>query len=178
MNKIYKSEHLKNKEVSVDIKFGDIVRIDYPDINCFERNYIISIYPNKSIEMNNKQFFFDICGINMRGELFTEKGACYNSNHITLASESEKQELFNKLAEVGKRWNPETKKLEDIRWKPKDMEEYWYITEDLLVVRTRFSKINNADILRINSNNCYKIKEAAQKVADQIKEIFKNSKAE
>lgn len=38
---------------------------------------------------------------------------------ITPASAKEKQELFDKLAEAGKKWNPETKQLEDIQWRAK-----------------------------------------------------------
>lgn len=91
----------------------------------------------------------------------------------------EKQSFLERLEkECKQRWNPETKQLEDIRWIPYHNQEYWYINEDFVPIWDKFSNKNTDHISRIKSNNCFKTEEAAQKVADQIKEIFKNSKAE
>lgn len=50
----------------------------------------------------------------------------YNYNYVFLASPTERKELFDKLAEIGKIWNPETKQLEDFRWKPNDDDYYFF----------------------------------------------------
>lgn len=72
---------------------------------------------------------------------------------------------------------PETKQIEDIRWRAKEGENYWYIHETAVLKETeRETNINND--LRYMRNNYFRTPEAAQKVAEQIKEIFKNSKAE
>lgn len=110
--------------------------------------------------------------------ILNDAGGSKYCNSIILASESEKQELFDKLAEVGKRWNSETKQLEDIRWKPKDGDMYYFVNLDCSIAYTRFSDGSLIDRKRAEANNCFKVEENAQKVADQIKEIFKNSKAE
>lgn len=73
------------------------------------------------------------------------------------------------------RWNAETKKLDPIRWKPKNGEKFYYIDNNgkVKVVVCRCF-MNFFDVYP----NCFKTEESAQKVADQIKDIFKNSKAE
>lgn len=159
-------------------KFGDIVCIEHPDAEGYLRQYVISIFPNKEIPNKSKSGFFDIACVDMQGGLQINSGAYYNHGYVREATIAEKQELFDKLKEVGKRWNPGAKQIEDIRFMPHDGEKYWFITDFSEVVYTRYNSNNNADYFRAISNNCFKTEEAAQKVAEQIKEIFKNSKAE
>lgn len=158
-------------------KFGDIVRIGTPN-KIFKRDYIISIFPNKDIPKNNVSGFFNIAGVNLNGDVWIGGfGGYYNSADIREATESEKQELFDKLAKVGKRWNAETKTLEDIRWMPNLNEKYYFIDSRLHIAFAYYtSSFSEKDM--INIGNCFHTLEATQKVADQIKEIFKNSKAE
>lgn len=95
-------------------KFGDIVRVN-TDIVGFERDYMISIMPDKQIPCSSTMNFFDIANIYIDGKLHFRHGysKCFR---IVPASESEKQELFDKLAKAGKRWNAEKKCLEDIQY--------------------------------------------------------------
>lgn len=54
------------------------------------------------------------CDMNCNGVvLFNE--APFSSNNIRLATEGEKQKLFNALAAIGKRWNTEKKTIEDVK---------------------------------------------------------------
>lgn len=48
-----------------------------------------------------------------KDETFSMSGCIYNGN-IRLATDSEKQELFSALEKKNKRWNPDTKKIEDL----------------------------------------------------------------
>lgn len=98
----------------------------------------------------------------------------YNYNYVFLASPTERKELFDKLAEIGKIWNPETKQLEDFRWKPNDDDYYFFVDSDGNIKRTR--NVSHCDFSRININNCFQTEEAAQPYADKIKSVFKNSK--
>ena len=161
-------------------KFGDIVKIVDPIKGYRPRNYMICIWPKELKDIRVYQMgCFNIANIDYSGSL------CYKCSNgangtgrlsVTPASESEKQELFDKLAEVGKRWNPETKELEDIRWKPKARECYFYADYDGKVKKA--INVTVCDAFRISMNNCFKTEEAAKPYAEQIKEIFKNSKAE
>lgn len=64
-----------------------------------------------------------------KDETFDISGCIYNGN-IRLATDSEKQQLFDALAKEGKRWNPDTKQIEDLpkkcEFKPMD----WCLMRD------------------------------------------------
>lgn len=158
-------------------KFGDIVRIDYPDNNEHKRQYVISIFPDKEVPNTSVNYFFDICKIDMDGNLFFEGEACYNYGYVSPASESEKQELFKKLEKLGIRWNSETKKFEDIRWRAGQLCEYYSIDFNYTIKRY-VESFSIEDFKRYTNGNYFRTPEAAQKVADQIKDIFKKSKVE
>lgn len=94
------------------------------------------------------------------------------------ATEAEKQELINALAKEGKYWNAEKMCIDELpRWRANKGECYFYVN--------RFTNINlmkdyrdDVDAGLYSLSNYFKTEEAAQKVADQIREIFKNSKVE
>ena len=99
---------------------------------------------------------------------------------VSPATEEEKKLLIDKLAKVNKRWNEEKKCLEDVRWRAKEGEPYSYLLfgdTDILVTSTTDTRMYKDDE-RFNSGNYFKTDSDAEKVAEQIREIFKNSKAE
>ena len=94
------------------------------------------------------------------------------------ATEAEKQRLFDALAKQGKRWNAEKKCIEDLpRWRAEVGFDYYLIERDL-TIRTQKDLRWNIDDSIHNAGNYFRTHEAAEKVAEQIREIFKNSKAE
>lgn len=101
-----------------------------------------------------------------------------NFREIRPATEEEKQRLFDALAKEGKRWNAEEKRIEDLpRWRALYNENYYLIGSELTVDCQ--SEIENVvDDNRYNAGNYFKTREAAEKVAEQIREIFKKSNAE
>ena len=101
-----------------------------------------------------------------------------NAEYIRPATEKEKKLLIDKLAEEGKRWNEEKKCLEDVRWRAKEGGEYYYVTTTYYLVEHTFDRYSSIDDNFYKSGNYFKTEEAAEKVAEQIRNIFKNSKAE
>lgn len=93
------------------------------------------------------------------------------------ATSEEKAAFLARLEkECGKKWNEETKELEDIRWRANLGEKYWYISDTSVLEDNELAA--NDDDVRYKNKNYFRTPDTAQKVADQIKEIFKNSKAE
>ena len=95
------------------------------------------------------------------------------------ATDSEKQQLFDALAKEGKMWDAEKKAVVDLpRWRAEKDCRYYYIKNCDATIHpgddNRFEIDNNL----YKSGNYFKTKEAAERVAEQIREIFKNSKAE
>ena len=94
------------------------------------------------------------------------------------ATEAEKQRLFDALAKEGKRWNAEKKQIEDLpRWRAKKRRAYYYIIQDRMVAYKEEAH-EALDNHNYELGNYFRTREAAEKVAEQIHDIFKNSKAE
>ena len=103
---------------------------------------------------------------------------CSSQELLRPATEAEKQRLFDALAKEGKLWNAEKKCIEDLtRWRAKEEETYYYIGVDAEVEDDSESGCKGDDAC-YSVGNYFKTREAAEKVAEQIREIFKNSKAE
>ena len=94
------------------------------------------------------------------------------------ATEAEKQRLFDALAKEGKRWNAEKKCIENLpRWRAKLNGNFYYINE-LCCLCTDADEYHSSHNEHYNIGNYFRTREAAEKVAEQIREFFKNSKAE
>lgn len=94
------------------------------------------------------------------------------------ATEEEKQRLLDVLAKEGYRWNPDKKELEKLpRWRALHGENY-YVIGSTLTIDCQAEIGHSVDDRRYSVGNYFKTKEAANRVAVQIREIFKNSKAE
>ena len=97
---------------------------------------------------------------------------------IRPATEREKKILIDQLAKVNKRWNEETKAIEDVRWRAKEGGEYYYVIITYHLVEQTFDRYSSIDDNFYKSGNYFKTREAAEKTAEQIRNIFKNSKSE
>ena len=121
----------------------------------------------------------------------------HDLREIRPAAEREKKILIDKLAEVNKRWNEETRTIEDARWRAKVGETFYYIDSNFCVnsmVRDEFhllwkkydslaeqledERMSNIEYMLWKKGNYFKTDIAANKVIAQILNIFKNSKSE
>ena len=99
---------------------------------------------------------------------------------IRPATDSEKQQLFDALAEQNKRWNAEKKVVEDVRWRAMSGGKYYY----LIFGNGEYGISEIADIKTCSDNsrylsgNYFKTEEAARIAGNQMIDILKNSKAE
>lgn len=157
-------------EVTVDMKQKFVPK----DGDIVSRNKVVAVY----------------AGTNEAGDIITyiafngsyvdtkmSDGWGYTSDY-RLATEAEKQRLFDALAKNGKRWNAEKKCIEDLpRWRAGCNKTYLYISSQCNIVG-EIECNASIDNYRYNIGNYFRTREAAEKVAEQIRDIFKNSKAE
>lgn len=101
-----------------------------------------------------------------------------NVEYIRPATEREKKILIDQLAKVNKKWNAETKRIEDVRWRAKKGGEYYYIITTGYLVAHAFDRYSSIDDNFYKSGNYFKNRESAEKVAEKIRNIFENSKSE
>lgn len=107
----------------------------------------------------------------------SEEGWGYTDNYHP-ATDAEKRRLFDALAKQGKRWNAEKKCIEDLpRWRADLNETYLYVSLQYGIMSDEEWGAY-VDDNRYNAGNYFRTREAAEKVASQIRDIFKNSKAE
>ena len=89
-----------------------------------------------------------------------------------LATDEEKQLLFDKMKEQGLKWNAEEKRVEKIRWRAKESEEYCFISDSGIL----FRDVDNRGVLannRYNSFNYFRTQEQAEKAAEVVKEALR-----
>ena len=93
-------------------------------------------------------------------------------NEVRLATEEEKQFLFDKMKEQGLRWNAEEKRVEKIRWRAKRYEDYYYVHMYLTVVNT-IETCNSFDNKLWDNFNYFRTKEQAAEAARLLKETLR-----
>lgn len=100
------------------------------------------------------------------------------SMYTRQATEEEKQRLFDALAKKGYRWNAEKKEVEKLtRWRAYVGCRYYAINKDFSIDEL-IESADGTDNTMYLVGNYFRTREAAGRVAEQIREIFKNSKAE
>lgn len=73
---------------------------------------------------------------------------------------------------------PKIKTIDNnVRWRAKEGELYFWLTHDVEILNS-CEVFDEDDDVRYEIGNYFKTREAAEKAAEQIREILKNSKAE
>lgn len=105
--------------------------------------------------------------------------ATFAMNIIRPATKKEKQRLFDALAEQNKRWNAEKKVVEDMRWRAKKGEPYYFLTFAAFnVFNATHERNRDLDDANYDKCNYFKTEEAARTAGNQILELLKKSKVE
>lgn len=96
----------------------------------------------------------------------------FDKEDFKLASNEEYKEFYDLLHKHGKDWDSEKKQLVDLKWKPKDGEDYWTVIvgiENKLKLTWFGTK---ADEARYKLCNCFKTREEAEVMAEKVKNLF------
>lgn len=97
----------------------------------------------------------------------------YMHKEVRIATESEKQQLFDALAKVGKKWNAEKKCVEELKhekWRAEYGEKYWYVDEYFLQYEDTDYDYN-IDRQRNKAGNYFKTEQQAKDFAEKIKKL-------
>ena len=106
----------------------------------------------------------------------------YNTNHSSnekwnkdafrLATEEEKQLLFDKMKEQGLKWNAEEKRVDKIRWRAKEGEHYSLLDRLTFKVDCYTEGFDEIDTKLYNSGNYFRTNEQAEEAARRVKETL------
>ena len=151
---------------SKDFKSGDIL------VSLSNEIILVDDYDFKGGHL------YSFVNVDRSGQLYNEPYFQWNERHDwRLASDEEKQLLFDKMKEQGLRWNAEEKKVEKIRWRAKYGEEYWYVTSSCAVagdfMREENSLTGEGAIEDWSGYNHFRKKAQAKEAAKRVKETLK-----
>lgn len=99
------------------------------------------------------------------------KGCDILHSAYRLATPSEVEHFHELLRKHGKEWDAEKKQLVDWRWKPIIDKPYWMVTSigEVTEFQWHNSRIDN---LFFNFGNCFKTKEEAEDMCEEIKRLL------
>lgn len=111
--------------------------------------------------------------IDAHGNLFNNPYQKWNVFYDwRIATDEEKQLLFDKMKEQGLRWNAEEKKVEKIRWRAKKGEAYYRI--DLRGdVFCEIDRRTDVDNMFYDTLNHFRTEEQAEEAAKRVKEVLR-----
>ncbi len=155
---VFEKEKEENKE---EFKRGDVIvskvnEILLVDMHSFE-----------------KRFLRSFVNIKDDGSFCKSSYSQWNELHDwRLATEEEKQTLFDKMKEQGLRWNAEEKRVEKIRWRAKGGERYFYVYNQGSVT------VYKDDGYHVDENlyeygNYFRTSEQAEEAARRVKETLR-----
>lgn len=148
---------------------GDILTLQF-------NNKIVFIFREDELNKKANKNGYYVChtaentiSVHKKGSLFF----CGYTKDARLATEEEKQFLFNKMKKQGLKWNAKEKKVETIRWRAKNGEKYYYLNVDFSVsCSTATSKNKGFDDMHYNSFCQFRTEKDAKEAAKRIKETL------
>lgn len=150
-------------------KDGDILIDDAKPNDATHK--IIMIYKG---ERNSEGAYKSYILMNLSG-LLVQGCCCWRCmprREIRLATEEEKQELFDLMKEKGLYWNAEKKRVEKVRWRAEKNETYFTIFGDLSISDAKdFDR--EIDNRHHNLGNYFRTREQALAAAEAIKETLR-----
>ena len=154
------------KEKIKDFKDGDVIISDF--LGPYELKIIMIYNGTRSNDGGYNCYVFR----NHNGKIKINDDAC-NYNYATrLATEKEKQELFDYMHDVGLQWNAEEKRVEKIRWRAGIGEKYFSFDTALRV--QQFVEANDTyDNAVYDALNYFRTKEQNEEAARRVKKTLR-----
>lgn len=152
---------VEKEKKSEDFKRGDIL------VSLFNEIILVDDYDFKEGHL------YSFVHVDRSGQLSKEPYFQWNEWHDwRLATEEEKQLLFDKMKEQGLRWNAEEKRVENIRWRAKKGKEYYYVgNQGILMVDKEDGHC--ADQNRHEFSNYFRTSEQAEEALKRVKETLR-----
>lgn len=163
----------KEEAKTQDFKDGDVLT------SLFDNKVVFIFKEDESKQKYNKNDYY-VCNIYVSSsigytiEVPTKDSLsfCGHKDEVRLATNKEKQFLFNKMKENGLQWNAEEKRVEKIRWRADVGEEYYFINSslDVLKIEECWSVLCGEHYL---ASNYFHTKEQAEEAARRVREALR-----
>ena len=163
----------KEEAKTQDFKDGDVLT------SLFDNKVVFIFKEDESKQKYNKNDYY-VCHIYVSYsagyviEVPTKDSLsfCGHKDDVRLATNEEKQLLFDKMKEQGLLWNAEEKRVEKIRWRAKKYEKYYFFDANLLV-RSIDDTYSTFDNELWDAFNHFRKEEQAKEAAKRVKETLR-----
>lgn len=166
------------KEVEFDVsmfKDGDVITFGHHKDGGYSWTCIlrgeIKITPDNII-------IKDYCCINCDGCVYLKPDVSNIANYVRFATEEEKKELFDKLAEEGYEWNPDIKELVKLKWKPMNGQSHYkpIICNASFKATMQVWTDEDIDVLYFDKGWVFKNKEECQEFCNRLNQAIEGVK--
>lgn len=163
----------KEEQEEQEFKDGDVLT------SLFDNKVVFIFKEDESKQKYNRNDYY-VCHIYVSSsigytiEVPTKDSLsfCGHKDMVRLATNKEKQFLFDKMKEQGLLWNAGEKRVEKIRWRAKRSEEYYFMNTDLTTVKS--SELDDdVDTNRHSAFNYFRTKEYTAEAARRVKETLR-----
>lgn len=156
----------KEEQKEQEFKDGDVLAYKNSSSNTFPFIY-------KDTDEDGFYIFYVGVDCSENIQLLDDADNRWGNAPLRLATEEEKQLLFDKMKEQGLRWNAEEKRVEKIRWRADVGEGYYSIDTDIEVCKC-FDDNEVYDDTLYDALNYFHTKEQAEEAAKRVKETLRN----
>lgn len=162
--------HIDDSKITIkensQFKDGDILISDF--LGPYKLKIIMIYNGTRSYDGGYNCYVFR----NHNGKIKINDDACDCDYVVRLATEEEKQELFDYMMNVGLRWNAEEKRVENIRWRAGIGEEYFSF--DIALRVQQFVEDNDTcDNAFYDALNYFRTKEQTEEAARRVKKTLR-----
>ncbi len=164
------------------INGNEVVVVKEEKSKDFNRGDILVSLSNEIILVDDYDFkgghLYSFVHVDRSGQLSKKPYFQWNEWHDwRLATEEEKQLLFDKMKEQGLRWNAEEKRVEKIRWRAEERKIYYYVSNEMNVSSTCRPKkgehLYDYEGNSYLSYNYFRTKEQAEEATKRMKEVLR-----
>lgn len=156
------------KDEAQEFKDGDVLT------SLFD-NKIVFIFKEDELKQKDNKNGYYVCHTGNYVIDVSTKDSLYFCGYkegVRLATDKEKQFLFNKMEEQGLRWNAEEKRVEKIRWRAKKNEDYYFVDMDLTAANLT-ETYSSFDNKLWDNLNYFRTKEQAEEAVKRVKETLR-----
>ena len=158
----------EKEEKEQEFKDGDVLTSRFD-------NKIVFIFREDELKQKGNTNGYYVCYTADRIIDVATKGSllfCGFKKEVRLATENEKQFLFNKMKENGLQWNAEEKRVEKIRWRAKYDEKY-FTTSICGQIRSFYERNDEYDNTHYDAYAYFRTEEQTEEAARRVKETLR-----
>lgn len=172
-NEVVVEKEKKEEAKTQEFKDGDVLT------SLFDNKVVFIFKEDESKQKDNRNGYY-VCHIYVSDsvgyaiEVATKDSLafCGHKDDVRLATNEEKQLLFDKMKEQGLRWNAEEKRVENIRWRARLDEDYYYFTPGgLVMIGTEYQDNHSEDVWEFGDH--FRTEEQTKEAAKRVKEVLR-----